>query len=75
MARLFQDNVWKLHGLPESIITDRRAQFAVGMMGELNQILGIDTKLSIAYYLQTDGQTERMNQKLERYLRMFIDHH
>jgi len=75
VARLFQDNVWKLHGLPESIITDRRAQFAVGMMRELNQILGIDTKLSIAYYLQTDGQTERMNQKLERYLRMFIDHH
>jgi len=74
VARLFQDNVWKLHGLPESIIMDRGAQFAIGIMKELNQMLGIDTKLSMAYYLQIDGQTERMNQNLEQYLRMFINH-
>jgi len=36
VARLFQNNVWKLHGLPESIITDRGAQFAAEMMKELN---------------------------------------
>ena len=55
VARLFQDNVWKLHGLPESIIMDKRAQFVVGMMRELNQILEINTKLSIAYHLQING--------------------
>jgi len=55
VARLFQDNVWKLHGLPESIIIDREAQFAAGMMRELNQMLGIDIKLSTAYYPQTDS--------------------
>ena len=65
VARLFQNNVWKLHGLPESIITDRGAQFAAEMMKELNRMLGIDTKLSTAYHLQMDGQTERMNQDLE----------
>jgi len=43
-------------------------------MKELNQMLGIDIKLSTAFYPQTDGQTERMNQELEQYLRMFIDH-
>jgi len=37
-------------------------------------MLEIDTKLSMAYYLQTDGQIERMNQDLEQYLRIFIDH-
>ena len=74
VTRLFQDNVWKLHGLPESIIIDREAQFVAGMMKKLNQMLGIDTKLSTAYYPQTDGQTERMNQDLEQYLRMFIDY-
>jgi len=37
-------------------------------------MLEIDTKLLIAYYLQTDGQMERMNQELKQYLRMFIDH-
>ena len=36
VARLFQDNIWKLHGLPESIIMDRGAQFAVGIIKELN---------------------------------------
>jgi len=63
-----------LHGLPESIITNRGAQFAAGMMRELNCMLGIDTNLSMAYHPQTDRQTERMNQDLEQYLRMFIDH-
>jgi len=61
VVRLFWNNVWKLHRLPESIITDRGAQFTAGIMKELNQMLGIDTKLSTAYYPQTDGQTERMN--------------
>jgi len=71
---LFRDNIWKLHELPDSIISDRGPQFAAGIMRELNHILGIETKLSTAFYPQTDGQTERINQELEQYLHMFIDH-
>jgi len=74
VARLFQNNIWKLYSLPKSIITDRRVQFAVGIMRELNHMLGINTKLSITYHLQTDSQTEQINQNLEQYLRMFINH-
>jgi len=74
LARLFRDNVWKLHGLSESIISDRGPQFAAGLMKELNGMLGIKSKLSTAFHPQTDGQTERVNQELEQYLRMFIDH-
>jgi len=74
LARLFKDNMWKLHGLPESIVSDRGLQFTAEMTKELNRILGIETKLSMSYHLQTDGQTERMNQELEQYLRFFIDH-
>jgi len=74
LAKLFRDHIWKLHGLPESIISDKGVQFAVGMMKELNNLLGIQTKLSTAYHPQTDGQTERINQELEQYLRVFIDH-
>jgi len=44
------------------------------MMKELNNLLGIQTKLSTAYHPQTDGQTERINQELEQYLRVFINH-
>ena len=45
-----------------------------GIMKELYCMLGIDTKLSTVFHLQTDGQTKRMNQELEQYLHMFIDH-
>ena len=74
LARLFRDNVWKLHGLLESVVSDRGPQFAAELMKELNRILGIKTKLSTAFHLQTDGQMERMNQELEQYLRLFIKH-
>ena len=74
LARLFRDNVWQLHGLYESIISDRGPQFTASLMKELNGLLGIETKLSTAFHLQTDGQTKCMNQELEQYLRIFIDH-
>jgi len=74
LAKLFRDNVWKLHGLPESIISDRGPQFVAGLMRELNGMLGIASKLLMAFHLQTDGQMERVNQELEQYLRMFIDY-
>jgi len=65
LVRLFKDNVWKLHGLPESMVSDRGPQFTAKLTKELNQILGVETKLSTAFHLQTDGQTKRMNQELE----------
>jgi len=74
LARLFRDNIWKLHRLLESIMSDRGPQFATEMTKELNRILGIEMRLSILYHLQTDRQTERINQELEQYLRFFIDH-
>ena len=74
LTRLLQDNIWKLHGLPESVVSDRGPQFAAELMKELNRMLGIRTKLSTAFHPQTDGQTERMNQELEQYLRFFIEH-
>jgi len=68
LARLFRNNVWKLHGLLESVVSNRGPQFAAELTKELNRMLGIKTKLSTAFYSQTDGQTERMNQELEQYL-------
>ena len=74
LARLFRDNVWKLHGLPERIVSDRGPQFTAELMKELNRMLGIETKLSTVFYPQTDGQTKQMNQELEQYLRSFVDY-
>ena len=73
LVRLFQDNVWKLHGLPESVMSDRGPQFAAELTKELNRMLGIKTKLSTEFHPQTDGQTERMNQELEQYLQFFVE--
>ena len=61
LVRVFKDNMWKLHRLPESVISDRGPQFAVELTKKLKQMLEIETKLSMAFHLQTDGQTERMN--------------
>ena len=65
LARLFRDNMWQLHRLPKSIISDRGLQFVAELMKELNEILGIKTKLLTVFHPQTDGQTERINQELE----------
>jgi len=73
LVRLLRDNVWKLHGLLESVVLDRGPQFAVELTKELNRMLGIKTKLLTVFHPQTDGQTERMNQELEQYLRFFIE--
>ena len=74
LARLFRDHVWKLHGLPEQVLSDRGPQFVSGFMRELNKLLGIKTAASTAYHPQTDGQTERVNQEVEQYLRLFVNH-
>ena len=52
---LFRDNVWKLHGLPESIVLDKRPQFVANLTKKLNQMLRIETKLSTVFHPQIDG--------------------
>ena len=58
LARLFRDNIWKLHRLPESVVLDRGPQFVAELTKKLNRMLGIKTKLSTAFHPQTDGQTK-----------------
>jgi hypothetical protein len=55
LACLYCNHVWKLHGLPRTVISNRGPQFAAAFMKELNKLLGIQTKSSMAYHPQTDG--------------------
>ena len=55
LVKLLRINMWKLHELPKSMISDRKPQFAVGLIKKLNKMLGIKTKLSMAFHLQIDG--------------------
>ena len=54
-ARLFRDNIWKLHRLPESVVSDRGPQFAAELTRELNRMLGIETRLSTVFHPQRMG--------------------
>jgi len=65
LTKLFKDNIWKLYELQENIISDRKLQFVVELMKELNNMLEIKIMLSTTFYLQIDEQIEYMNQKLE----------
>ena len=67
-------NVFKLHGLPKDIVSDRGPQFASKFWRRFMDLLGVKVKLSTAFHPETDGQTERVNQTLEQYLRCFINY-
>jgi hypothetical protein len=72
LADLFVNHVWKHHGLPDDIFSDRGPQFAARFWRHLCQRLRIAPKLSSAFHPQTDGQTERMNGIMEQYLRAYV---
>ena len=73
-ACIYQDHVWSKHGLPRKVISDRGPQFAEQFMKDLHRLTGVTTNLSTAYHPQTDGQTEQINQEVEQYLRLFVNH-
>ena len=64
-------NVYQRFGLPDILISDRGPQFASRTFREMGKLLGIELRMSMAYHLQTDGQTEWLNQELETYLRIY----
>lgn len=72
IAKLFFDNVVKLHGLPHSIVSDRDKVFTSTFWQELFSLLKTSLLLSSAYHPQTDGQAERVNQCLEMFLRCAV---
>ena len=74
LARHFIQHVFSKHGVPFSITSDRGKLFVSEVWTEICKMLDIKSALSTAYHPETDGQTERVNQILEQYLRCYINY-
>jgi len=72
-TNLFLREVWKHHGTPQTTLSDCGSQFIAEFTCELYRLFGISQALSTSYHLQTDGQTECINQELEAYLQSFTN--
>jgi len=72
-AHLFLNHMWKHHGLPRKVVSNRSPQFIAEFTWELYRLLRIKLAATMAYHPQGDGQTEQVNQELEQYLRLFTN--
>jgi len=74
LARTFAREVWRYHGLPSDIVSDRDSRFTSAVWQEFLTLSGIRPRMSTAFHPQTYGQTKRLNQTIEAYLRSFISY-
>src|SRR5258707_14739775 len=74
VAQLFLEHVWRHHRLPEEVISNCGPAFMSNFSHELAALLGVKLTPSTSYHLQTDGQMESMNQKIQAYLQVFVSH-
>ena len=74
LADLYLTHVFSKWGKPKSIVSDRGSEFTSKFWKEFTTLLDIKSRFSTAYHPQTDGQTERVNQELERYLRHYTSY-
>ncbi|POW19016.1 hypothetical protein PSHT_05141 [Puccinia striiformis] len=75
LADLMLRHVWKLHGTPKTIVSDRGSIFISQITEELDKKLGIRLHPSTAYHPRTDGQSEIVNKAVEQYIRHFVGYH
>ena len=74
IARIYKNEIRKLHGVPRKILSNRGPQFVSRFIEKLIKALGTKKMLSMAYHSQTDGQTERINQEVGTFLWYYINY-
>ena len=73
LARIFAREIWRLHGLPRDIVSNRNSRFISHTWKDFLSVSGIRPRMSVAFYPQTDGQTDIVNQVVEAYLWPYIN--
>lgn len=74
VTKAYLENVWKHHGFPENVVSDRDRTFTGQYFTDLYKYLGIARSMSTAFHPQMDGQSERINQVIEEYLRSYCNY-
>jgi hypothetical protein len=74
LAKVFVREIWRLHGLPTDIVSDRDSRFTSEFWQSTLTLLGIRPRMSTSFHPQTDGQTEKVNQSIELYVRTFCNY-
>src|SRR5437667_7304653 len=73
VAKLYFENIYRLHGLPKAIISNRDTKFTGSFWRTLQKMIGTDLLMSTTAHPQTDGQSERSNRTLLQILRHFVN--
>jgi transposase InsO family protein len=73
VARLYFEHIYRLHGLPKGIISDRDMKFTGAFWRALQKMVGTELMMSTMDHPQTDGRTERMNRTVLQSLRHFVN--
>ena len=74
IAKIYRDDIWKLHGIPRKILSNRGSQFTSKFMEEFTKALGTKRQLLTVYHLQKDGQMERINQEIGTFLQHYVNY-
>ena len=74
IIKIYRNNIWKLYGVPRKILSDRGPQFTSRFMEKFTKALGTKRQLSTVYHPQTNGQIERINQKIGTFLQHYVNY-
>ena len=74
IAKIYQDEIWKLHRIPRKVLSNREPQFTLKFMKKLSKALGTKKTLSMVYHPQNNGQMEGMNQEIEVFLQHYVNY-
>jgi transposase len=73
LALVFVREIWRVHGIPTDIVSDRHSRFTLKFWKAFLMAIGVKPQMSTAFYPETNGQTEKVNQTIEAFVRVNVN--